>query len=93
MFLLSLLQSIPSRLACRLIFYYQRHISPHFLAGQCRFRPSCSDYARQAVERFGLLRGGLLAVRRLGKCHPFFPGGRDPVPASLNLEKERPHED
>ena len=88
MFFLSQLQTAPGRLACRLILYYQRTISPRFLAGQCRFRPTCSVYARKAIERFGLLRGGLLAVRRLGRCNPFFPGGRDPVPSSLNLNKE-----
>ena len=46
------------------------------------------DYARQAIERFGLLRGVLLAVRRLGRCNPFFPGGSDPLPSSVDLNKE-----
>ena len=92
MFFLSQLQTPSGRLACPLILYYQRTISPHFLTGQCRFRPTCSDYARKAIKRFGLLQGGFLAVRRLGRCNPFFPGGRDPVPSSPNLNKERPHE-
>ena len=88
MLFLSQLQTAPGRLAGRLILYYQRTISPHVLVGQCRFRPTCSVYARKAIERFGLLRGGLLALRRLGRCNPFFPGGRDPVPSSLKLNKE-----
>lgn len=46
----------------------------------CRFRPSCSEYARQALLKYGALRGSLLAVQRLGRCHPWHPGGSDPVP-------------
>jgi uncharacterized protein len=62
------------------IRWYQRWISPS-LPPSCRFTPSCSEYAAEAVERHGLLRGGLLAARRLLRCHPFHPGGYDPVPA------------
>ncbi len=53
------------------------------LVGQrCRFYPSCSEYARQAIEEYGVRTGLLMAIRRLGRCHPFHPGGVDPVPAS-----------
>ena len=62
-----------------LIRFYQRWISP-YTPPSCRFYPSCSAYAAQAVERYGLVRGGWLAVRRLLRCHPFHPGGHDPVP-------------
>ena len=58
---------------------YQLGISP-MLPSACRFYPTCSEYAVQAVARFGVLRGSWLALRRLGRCHPFHPGGFDPVP-------------
>lgn len=57
---------------------YQAAISP-FLPPSCRFTPTCSCYAREAVERHGARRGLVLAVKRILKCHPFHPGGYDPV--------------
>lgn len=61
------------------IRFYQRWISP-YTPPSCRFLPTCSEYAAQAVIRYGLVRGGWLTVRRLARCHPFHPGGNDPVP-------------
>lgn len=58
---------------------YQRVISPMF-PPTCRFMPTCSNYALTAIERHGLLKGGWLAVKRIGRCHPWNPGGYDPVP-------------
>ena len=58
---------------------YQLGISP-LLGPRCRFYPSCSCYAATAVERYGVVKGSWLAARRLARCHPFNPGGFDPVP-------------
>ncbi len=58
---------------------YQLILSP-LLPPACRFAPSCSAYAVEAIEKHGVLRGGILAAKRLGRCHPFHPGGFDPVP-------------
>jgi putative membrane protein insertion efficiency factor len=62
-----------------LIRLYQRFVSP-LLGPRCRFYPSCSNYALQAVQEFGTLRGAGLTVKRLLRCHPWHPGGYDPVP-------------
>jgi putative membrane protein insertion efficiency factor len=62
-----------------LIRGYQKFISPA-LPPACRFYPSCSQYAIEAIARHGALRGSWLAARRLARCHPFHPGGVDPVP-------------
>ena len=70
---------LPGRLALAFIFFYQKCISP-LLPPCCRFRPTCSCYAAEAVKVHGFLRGSYLSVRRILKCHPFHPGGYDPVP-------------
>ena len=62
-----------------LIRLYQATLSP-FVPGGCRFHPSCSRFAYEAIQVHGLRRGGLLALRRLLRCHPLHPGGFDPVP-------------
>ncbi len=62
-----------------LIRAYQLAVSP-LLGPRCRFHPSCSQYALEALTRHGALRGSWLALRRLARCHPFHPGGYDPVP-------------
>lgn len=67
------------KLILALIRFYRRAISPHKKAC-CRFRPTCSTYALQAVERFGALRGSLMAIARVLRCNPFCRPGYDPVP-------------
>jgi len=67
---------------------YQRWISPS-LPRRCRYEPTCSAYAAQAVRRFGVLRGVLLATWRLLRCNPLSHGGVDPVPARFTLRRDR----
>jgi putative membrane protein insertion efficiency factor len=70
---------LPQRLLALLIRGYQRLLSP-LLPPSCRFYPSCSQYALEAVNRHGAFKGSWLAARRLVRCHPFNAGGFDPVP-------------
>jgi uncharacterized protein len=70
---------IPKNLLLLLIRFYRKFISP-ITPPSCRFTPSCSHYGYDAVEKFGFLKGGWLAIKRIGRCHPFNPGGYDPVP-------------
>lgn len=66
-------------IAIAIIRLYQL-LTPPLYRGACRHHPSCSEYAREAITRHGVWRGGLLAVRRLGRCHPLGTAGFDPVP-------------
>lgn len=65
-------------LALCLVRLYQLLVSP-LLPPACRFWPTCSHYSAQAIDRYGVARGVWLSLRRLGRCHPFHPGGYDPV--------------
>ena len=67
------------KIALVLIRFYRRAVSP-YLPPSCRYHPTCSVYAAEAVEKHGFLRGSLLAAKRLLRCHPFHAGGYDPVP-------------
>ena len=70
-----------SRAALALLRGYKRFLSP-LLPPACRFTPTCSEYMADAIRVHGLLSGVCLGLRRLGRCHPFHPGGHDPVPPS-----------
>jgi putative membrane protein insertion efficiency factor len=77
----------PSWWALLIIRAYQRWVSP--LTGpNCRFHPTCSSYAAEAVATQGLVRGGWLSVKRIGRCHPFREGGYDPVPPHRSALEE-----
>lgn len=67
------------KLFIKLIRLYQRYISP-LTPPTCRFHPTCSNYAIEAISEYGVLKGTWLAIKRILKCHPFHPGGFDPVP-------------
>ena len=74
------LRTWPKRFLLWLIRFYRASISPNH-PPCCRFVPTCSQYAQEAVEKYGALKGGYLALRRILRCHPFYRGGRyDPVP-------------
>ncbi|MCL1848296.1 MAG: membrane protein insertion efficiency factor YidD [Clostridiales bacterium] len=75
-------------LLLNLIRFYRAGISPLFKSS-CRFTPSCSRYAYEAIERYGAARGSLLAMKRVLRCHPFHSGGYDPVPVQT---AEAPHQ-
>jgi len=78
-----------TRLILTLLAAYKRILSPLF-GPRCRFDPSCSDYARVAIARFGAARGGMLAMWRLARCQPLCDGGSDPVPPSFTFRRA-PH--
>jgi putative membrane protein insertion efficiency factor len=66
-------------IALALIRFYKRFISP-VLPSACRFEPTCSVYTYQAIEKYGVIKGGWMGVKRISRCHPLHPGGYDPVP-------------
>jgi len=91
---MALLLSLPSRGLSALIWIYQKTISPALVVAApncgCRFAPTCSHYAREALQEHGLLVGVALSARRLAKCGPWHPGGLDPVPPSPRLRRTGP---
>ena len=70
---------------------YQMTLS-RLLGPSCRFEPSCSHYAATCIQRFGALRGSWLGIKRIGRCHPFNPGGFDPPPSLESSHPQAPHE-
>jgi len=80
--------SLPATALIGLLSFYRKFVSP-LLGARCRFYPSCSAYALEAVRVHGAARGSWLAARRLSRCHPFHPGGLDPVPPRRQDRAER----
>ena len=79
--------SVGARIACGVVRGYQLLLRP-LLPAACRFQPSCSEYAREALSSHGVIQGGWLVLRRLARCHPFNPGGYDPPPDALTRPSE-----
>jgi len=71
--------AIMKRIALAMIRFYKRFLSP-LLPSACRFEPTCSVYTYQAIEKYGVFKGGWMGIKRISRCHPFNPGGYDPVP-------------
>lgn len=69
------------KLGMHFIKFYQKYISPifHFLGVECKYYPTCSEYAFQAIEKYGLIKGSVLGIKRILKCNPFSKGGYDPL--------------
>ena len=72
-------KNLPMKGMIVMLRFYKREISP-MLPPCCRYTPTCSEYAMQAVEKYGAVKGGWLAAKRILRCHPFHEGGYDPVP-------------
>lgn len=68
------------KIILHMIKFYRKYLSPLKQGGCCRYTPTCSLYALQAVEKYGAFKGSYLAIRRILRCHPFHEGGYDPVP-------------
>ena len=82
------LKDTPKRASLALLRFYKREISP-MLPPACRFIPTCSEYAAEAVRRFGAAKGSVLAARRILRCNPLFKGGYDPVPDTFTRRKDK----
>lgn len=78
-----------SRILTAFILLYQKTLA-HLIGGRCRFTPSCSHYAVQAIEQHGAARGTWLAIRRVARCHPWGACGHDPVPPPAPTERSGP---
>lgn len=82
-----MMATLPQRVLLAPIAFYRRFISPLKASASCRFHPTCSAYAMEAIKVHGALRGSWLSLRRILKCHPFHPGGFDPVPPHASQER------
>ena len=67
------------KMAIAFIKFYQKFISPLKVVSSCRFYPTCSQYAIDAITKYGIIKGSFMSIKRILKCHPFHPGGYDPV--------------
>lgn len=77
------------KIMIKLIGFYQAAVSPYKGRSYCIYVPSCSQYAKEAIERFGAVRGGFMAIKRILRCNPFAKGGYDPVPLKGQAGKKK----
>jgi len=84
------LSNLSKQIFLKLIRFYQVAISP-MLGSNCIYTPTCSHYTYEAIERFGVIRGGWLGAKRIARCTPFHEGGYDPVPETLDDHKPHSH--
>ena len=89
---MQILLNLPKWIFLKLVRFYQIFISP-MLGSNCIYTPTCSHYTYEAVERFGVIRGGWLGVKRIARCTPWHEGGYDPVPESLDEAPRAPHDE
>ena len=73
------LKECPKKILLGLIGFYRKYLSALKMQPTCRFYPTCSQYAYEAISKYGVIKGGWMAIKRICKCHPFHPGGYDPV--------------
>lgn len=76
------------KIMLKIIRFYQIALSPYKGRGYCNFYPTCSQYAVEAIQRYGALKGGFMALKRILRCNPFSKGGYDPVPITLKKKKK-----
>lgn len=84
--IVTIIKYIPKSIGIFFIKFYQCAISPHFPAC-CRYIPTCSQYSLEAIQKFGLIKGVWLSIKRILRCHPFHDGGYDPVPETFTWKK------
>lgn len=82
------MKNIGKKIALKFIYFYQKAISPYKGRSYCNYIPSCSQYVVEAIDMYGVIRGGFLAFKRILRCNPFVKGGYDPVPIGKYHRKE-----
>jgi len=88
--IVSFITNLPKLIFLKLIRFYQIFISP-MLGSNCIYTPTCSNYTYQAIERFGIIKGGWMGAKRVARCTPFHEGGYDPVPEKPDDDHEHHH--
>lgn len=83
-----MVKKMTKKILLKLIWFYRKAISPYKGRKYCNYYPTCSAYAAEAIEKYGALKGGFMAFKRILRCNPFCKGGYDPVPINLNKKRK-----